>query len=175
MRAGNTHIKLLSLNVCGLVSKLRCPEFRNLINAYDIIGIQESKTDDTDDVEIPSYTVFLHNRASISRFRSGGIGLIVKDEILPYVKIDQTKTSKLVVFFTLSKQLCHLEENIKCGIIYICLLTVQNMQLMILTSKYRANYSDTVLNPNMFCYLETLIRALERCLIIWKLMKKFEK
>lgn len=104
MRAGNTHNKLLSLNVCGLVSKLSCPEFSNLINAYDIIGIQESKTDDTDAVKIPGYTVFLHNRASISRFRSGGIGLIVKDEILPYVKIDQTKTLKLVLF-------CHFIET----------------------------------------------------------------
>ena len=152
--------------------KIKGPEFSNLINAYDIIGIQELKTDDTDDVELPDYTVFLHNRASISRFRSGGIGLIVKDEILPYVKINQTTTSKLVLFFTLSKKLCHLEKDIKCRIIYIYLLTVQNMQLMIHTSKYRANYSDTVLNPNMLCYLETLIRALERCLIIWKLMKK---
>ena len=35
------------------------------------------------------------------------------------MKIDQTKTSKLVLFFTLLKQLCHLEEDIKCEIIYI--------------------------------------------------------
>lgn len=163
VRAGNTHIKLLSLNVCGLVSKLRCPEFSNLLNAYDIIGIQESKTDDADAVEIPGYTVFLHNRASISRFSSGGIGLIVRDEILPYVKINQTKSSKLVLFFILSKQLCHLEEDIKCGIIYIPPYG----------SKYATDdpyleIQSELLRPNMFCYLETLIRALEHCLIIWK-------
>ena len=42
------------------MSKLKCPEFINLIRNYDIIGIQESKTDDTDVIEIPGYSIFFH-------------------------------------------------------------------------------------------------------------------
>ena len=46
---------MLSLNVCGLKSKLICLEFLDLLNAYDIIGIQESKLDDIDLISISGY------------------------------------------------------------------------------------------------------------------------
>ena len=81
----------MSLNVCGLISKIKCPEFIDLVRNYDIVGIQESKTDDTDVIEIPGYSIFLHNRARISRFKSGGITLIVKNEVAPFIKIDQVR------------------------------------------------------------------------------------
>ena len=45
--------------MCGLVSKLKCPEFLTLIKEYDLIGIQETKTDDVDSyTEIPGYGFF---------------------------------------------------------------------------------------------------------------------
>ena len=47
--------------MCGLVSKLKFPEFINLINQFDIVGIQESNTDNTDVINIPGYSVFSHN------------------------------------------------------------------------------------------------------------------
>ena len=87
---GSEQLKFLSLNVCGLVSKLKCPDFLSLINEYDIIGVQETKTDDEDSyIEIPGYDVFFHNRSCISRYRSGGlelIALIVKKSIVPFIK-----------------------------------------------------------------------------------------
>ena len=105
--------------MCRLVSRLKCPEFIDLIHEYEIIGIQESKTDDTDQIDIPSYTVFSHNRASISRFRSGGITLIIKDELLPFIKVDQTRNSKLILLFNISRHLFNLEEDVKCGVVYV--------------------------------------------------------
>ena len=123
IRAEQNKLKILTLNVCGLASKLLSPEFLSLIQQYDIIGLQETKTDDTDSyLEIPGYTIFFHNRACISRYRSGGIALLVKDNTLPYVKIDHTKSSKLVLFFTISKALYKFEnhdEDLECGIVYI--------------------------------------------------------
>ena len=53
-----TQISFSSLNVCGLVSKLKYPEFIDLIHQHEIIEIQESKLDDTDKIDIPGYTVF---------------------------------------------------------------------------------------------------------------------
>ena len=47
-----SELKILSLNVCGLLSKLQIPEFSELLQSYDIIGIQESKTDDVDNVSV---------------------------------------------------------------------------------------------------------------------------
>ena len=105
--------------MCGLVSKLKFPEFINLINQFDIVGIQESKTDNTDVINIPGYSVFSHNRARISRFRSGGIILIVKNDIPPFIKIDQVRNSKLVLLFTISRHLCRLEDDIQCGTVYV--------------------------------------------------------
>ena len=35
--------------------QIKCPEFINLIRNYDIVGIQEPKTDDTDVIEIPGF------------------------------------------------------------------------------------------------------------------------
>ncbi|MEW8546419.1 MAG: endonuclease/exonuclease/phosphatase family protein, partial [Candidatus Thiodiazotropha sp.] len=123
---GKTHIKqlnILTLNVCGLSSKLKCPDFISFLNQYDIIGLQETKTDDTDShIEIPGYKIFFHNRSCLSRYRSGGIALIVKECLLPYVKIDQSRKSKLILLFTVSKEIfCgdNCSSDVICGIVYI--------------------------------------------------------
>ena len=39
--------------------KTNYPEFMDLIKNYEIIGIQESKTDDCDVINIPGYNIFL--------------------------------------------------------------------------------------------------------------------
>lgn len=99
------------------------PEFISLIQQHDVIGLQETKTDDTDTcIDIPGYKLFFHNRCCISRYRSGGIALLVKDTLLPYIKIDHAKSSKLILFFTISKTLYKFEnhdEDLVCGIVYI--------------------------------------------------------
>ena len=111
----------LSVNVCGLRSKLNCPDFVSLINKYDIIGVQETKTDDIDTIIIPGYSVYLNNRSCNSRNRSGGIALIVKDTIVPFITIHDTKVSDLILLFTISNVITRSQtkENLKCGIVYI--------------------------------------------------------
>ena len=37
--------------------KLNIPEFTEMIRSYDIIGFQETKLDDVDEIEIGGYTV----------------------------------------------------------------------------------------------------------------------
>ena len=59
-------LSFLSLNVCGLMQKLNCPEFITLIRTYDIIGLQEIKTDDYDTIDVTGYKVFLKNRSCTS-------------------------------------------------------------------------------------------------------------
>ena len=34
-------LKILNLNVCGIKSKLNCPELINLILSYDVIGVKK--------------------------------------------------------------------------------------------------------------------------------------
>ena len=109
------------MNVCGLESRLRCPEFLSFINEYDIIGLQETKTDLTDTIHIDGFKTHIFNRKKLSRYRSGGIALFIKDKISSYVSIDTNTNCKLIQFFTISSKIVKLSNNedLKCGIIYI--------------------------------------------------------
>lgn len=111
------NIKLLSLNVCGLMSKQNCPDFIEYINNYDIIGLQETKMDDLDTVHIEGYKVFVKNRKSVLRRKSGGIALLVKQELCQFIKLIETE-SKLIQWFVLSKNLSN-KDDILCGVFYI--------------------------------------------------------
>ena len=116
---GKNKLNILSLNVCGLSAKLRCPEFCDFLNQYEIIGLQESKTDDTDSIVLPGYTCFLNNRDKLSRYRSGGIALFVKNSISDYVKVENEFHSKLILWFIISHKITLIGEDVHCGIVYI--------------------------------------------------------
>jgi len=111
-------MSLLSLNVCGLKSKVNCPEFTNYLNDFSIIGLQETKLNDLDHVELEQFDIFYKNRSINKHRRSGGIALLVKKNISKYVTILETK-SKLVIWFVVSKQYTSLEQDILCGTVYI--------------------------------------------------------
>lgn len=74
--------------------------------------------DDLDFVSIPGYQILAKNCTSISRFRSGGITLIVKDTISPYINVIKNE-SKLIMWFSISKLLTGKNEDLLCGIVYI--------------------------------------------------------
>ena len=102
-----------------MAAKLRCPEFCDFISQYEIIGLQESKTDDTDSIVLPGYTCTLNNRDKLSRYRSGGIALFVRDSISDFVKIETELHSKLILWFTISHNITLIGEDVHCGIVYI--------------------------------------------------------
>ena len=58
------------------------------------------------------------NRKSMSRYRSGGITLIYKNALTPHIKTLSSE-SKLILWFTISKQLSVANDDILCGIVYI--------------------------------------------------------
>ena len=65
-----SNLRLLTLNVCGLRAKTLFPEFTNLVNEHDIIGLQETKTDQIDqidDIDLKGYTLYYKHRKNISR------------------------------------------------------------------------------------------------------------
>ena len=67
--------------------------------------MQESKTDDTDSIYLPDYTYTSHNRCKMVRFKSGGIGLFVKDTYSRYISVDKSKCSKLVLWLTINSNI----------------------------------------------------------------------
>ena len=93
-----------------------------LIKEHDIIGLLETKMDTDAFLDIPGYKIFYHNRERISRYRSSGIALVVKEDLLPYVKVNATKSSRIILFFTTSKGIYSFENqntDLTCGIVYI--------------------------------------------------------
>lgn len=111
-------LKVLSLNVCGLKSKCYSPDFISFLNCYDIVGLQETKLDDLDHLEIPNFVLFFKNRKTISRRKSGGIALAVKTHLVKYVKIIETDCN-LVLWFSLDKHLTKLRKDSLYGVVYI--------------------------------------------------------
>lgn len=60
----------------------------------------------------------MKNRKHLTRYRSGGIALLVKQHILPYIRIVNSE-SKLILWFSVSKEILPITENLICGVLYI--------------------------------------------------------
>jgi exonuclease III len=75
----------LSLNVCGVNRRLQYGEFVKFLSSYDVKCLTETKTDDTDVLHIPGFSVFLKNRCKLSNVRSGGIALLFRDSLVKHV------------------------------------------------------------------------------------------
>ena len=77
-------LDVLSLNVCGIKSKLFSADFVNLINDYDVICFTETKCDGVDMInfkdrmENNGFDIVFKNRNKLSRFLSGGIFMGIK-------------------------------------------------------------------------------------------------
>ena len=80
-------LNFLTLNTCGLKSKLIIPEFCDFISQYDIIGLQETKTNNLDSFEIPGFTTYLKHRKNLSKRKSGGIGIAYRKCLSNYISI----------------------------------------------------------------------------------------
>ena len=79
-------ISISFLNVCGLQSKLLFPEFELYLNTHDIIGAAETITFGDDMILFPNYSYFSKHRKYYIR-RSGGLGIFVKENILPFIDV----------------------------------------------------------------------------------------
>ena len=104
--------------MCGLKSKLLCPEFVCLIKQYDIIGIQESKLDDVDNINVQGYQVFTNNRPAISRHRSGGTAILFKMNYLPLSQCTRQKVNS-PFGLPFQKRIILSDDELHCGIVYI--------------------------------------------------------
>lgn len=80
-----SYARIVSINVCGLASKLRNPEFVDVISKYDIICLTETKTDKADNIDIPNFSVFSKHRSNLSFRKSGGTRIQRRVECLPNV------------------------------------------------------------------------------------------
>ena len=95
-----------------------CPEFITFINQYDLIRLQETKLDDADLICVEGYQVHNNNRKSLARHRSGGITILIKNNLVPNVKVLKND-SKLVSWLIISNKVTTNREDLFCGVVYI--------------------------------------------------------
>ena len=80
-------INILSVNVCGIKSKLHLKEFNELIMMYDIICMCEIKCDDVDmgyvreKMDVMGFDIVYKNRYEMCRYKSGGLAVAVKKKV----------------------------------------------------------------------------------------------
>ena len=86
-------LEVLALNVCGLVSKLRNPDFREFISLYGIICLTETKLDNYDEVELDGYKLLPPVNRQNCKARSGGICVFVRDFFCKYVHVNDPFTN----------------------------------------------------------------------------------
>ena len=114
-------IKILSLNVCGLVSKLNNPDFIEFISLYDIICLTETKIDQYDTIDVEGFTILPCVIRQNCKSKSGGICVLVRDCFCKYVKVIDpvyfSSHSDFVMWFTVDEKL--LFEKTLFGVIYI--------------------------------------------------------
>ena len=74
------------LNVCGLKSKLRAPDFEEYIQQYDIVCLTETKLGKGDTVSLNNFEIFAQNRDKC-KHASGGVAVLVKNDLVRHVEI----------------------------------------------------------------------------------------
>ena len=68
---------------------------------------------------MPGYQIYYNNREKLARRKSGGITLLVRDNLVSYIKVDTYKKSKFILWFTLSHEVLLSKKVMHCGILYI--------------------------------------------------------
>ena len=58
-------MRFISINVGGLKTKLRQPDFLDTISKFEVICLTETHLDDYDTIDIPNYQAFWKNKKAL--------------------------------------------------------------------------------------------------------------
>ena len=90
----------MSLNVNGLLSKLKFNDFLDYLCTFDLIRLSETKLDNYDDFNLENFSIFSKNR---QKYRSGGV-LLVKNNISKYIEIIPSECNN-ILWFSINQKL----------------------------------------------------------------------
>lgn len=145
----NRTLKLLSLNVCGLKSKLLIPEFIDLCNEFDILTCFETKLDDLDIVKLDHHMCIAKNRKQKVIRKSGGIAVMIKENILKYFEYIDSEC-EYVLWFKLDKILFNSDEDFYFGCVYVPPAYTDYSQNDILDLFYQEIENNSRLHKHVF-------------------------
>ena len=107
-------------NINGVKHKVDDEDFIDIVNKYDILALGETWLTPEDNLQIDGYYCYssCRNKSAGSKFYSGGIVFLVKDEIKHVVKIIDYK-SDFMVWIKLDKSYLKSENDIFVSAVYI--------------------------------------------------------
>ena len=91
-------LKVLSLNVCGLVSKSKIPDLLSFVSSYDILCFTETKFDIYDNIYISGFELLPPIIREKCKHKSGGIAVFVRSSIFKYVKVIDISRQYIYLF-----------------------------------------------------------------------------
>jgi hypothetical protein len=117
---------IASINVCGLKSKLLCPDFNDSILSYDIIGMVETKLKEFDinmindqlEESIPGYFCLHKPRKYHNGTASGGISIMIKNSFKEKVNVIETDNDN-ILWCKIHGFLAEPNEHLLLGVVYI--------------------------------------------------------
>ncbi len=107
----------------GYTNKLNVLYIKTMFNSHDIICLNETWTNTNTEcnISLQGYEPFCLSRSSRHRNSnrdSGGIAVLIKNDILKYIQ-RQPSSNENSMWFKLSKSLCGINKDIYIGAIYI--------------------------------------------------------
>ena len=119
-----TSMKILNLNVCGILNKLQNDVFISECLSYDILCFTESKINNVDNEKVAEvfdkcgFKIYVSNRSEMNRVRSGGIMIACKQEFTQFVTECKSK-SKFIKWIRISEKATGYGANLLLGTVYI--------------------------------------------------------
>ena len=89
-KTAKTELSVVHINVCGLKSRMKCVEFFDFLNKYDIIMMTKTKLDDIDDLTFSVFKLITKNRKHKKR-ASGGVAVLIREELEPIIFVLKVK------------------------------------------------------------------------------------
>ena len=116
------NLKFFVLNVGGLKSKLKTEDIFESINSFHIVCFLEAKIDKVDleglKNKFDGFELFANVEAEFSNKPRGGIILLIKKELSPFITHFPNK-SNMAIWCKVDKRILVGEKHLLCGFVYL--------------------------------------------------------
>ena len=89
-------VSIATLNVCGLKTRSKYPDFIELVKQYDVFTVCETKIDKFDVIKVPGYTFINSPRKQKFIRKSGGLGVFINDSIIHCFQVIESSSEYIL-------------------------------------------------------------------------------
>ena len=117
-------MKIGSINVCGLQSKLISDDLCQFLQCHDILFVCETKLGENDILNVSGYNFYRTCRKNAKR-NSGGVGVFIKKELLFFTTFINS-SSDFTLWLRFDKKMFSLDKDVLCSV--FCALSTYHLK-----------------------------------------------